>query len=64
MTHLDMMGTADAAKRLGVNRSHIPRLVESGELSPLGTLGPRGIFVFDANEIERVAAARAGRAEA
>lgn len=61
MNSLQVIGATEAAKLLKVSRAHIPRLVEAGDLSPVGKLGARGILVFDATEVDRVAQERAGK---
>ena len=50
-----LLGTADVAKRLRMSRAGINRRVEMGTLKPVGEIGPRGIRVFDAEEIEQIA---------
>lgn len=53
MNHL--IGTAEAAQRLRKSRATINRMVESGEIRPFGTIGPKRIRVFELEEIERLA---------
>ena len=60
ITEVDLSGTVgagEAARRLGISRTYLVRLVESGKLeaalTPIGRL-------FDLAEVERLAAARSG----
>lgn len=56
----DQMTTAAAARRLGTSPRTVSRLVQRGHLTPAHQLpGPRGAFLFDVAEVERVAAERA-----
>ncbi|WP_055121359.1 helix-turn-helix domain-containing protein [Corynebacterium oculi] len=55
MRHLDLIGTTEAAKILHQTRTTIARRVASGDLHPVGSIGPRKIHVFDRAEIERIA---------
>ena len=66
MLEIKAMTTREAADRLGLHPRSISRLVESGAIVPAARLdlGPRGSFVFDPAEVERVAGLRAKKAEA
>ena len=49
--------SAEACKRLGIDRSTLSRWVASGRITPsLKMPGLRGPFLFDAAEVERVKA--------
>lgn len=48
MHRTDLIGTAEVAQRLGVDRSTITRWVNAGRLDPVMTVpGYRGNFLFD-----------------
>jgi len=64
MYELDLLGVADAADRLGVSRSTVHRLVDSGELPVVGELGRRRAVVLAAADVDALAARRAARREA
>lgn len=52
--------TAEVATRLGVSVRQVARLVERGRITPLDRLpGVRGAYLFDPNEVDRVAEERA-----
>jgi excisionase family DNA binding protein len=54
--HTDLIGTADAARRLGVSRSTLTRRVEAGELEPaMRVPGYRGPLLFERADIEALA---------
>lgn len=55
MTHMELIGTADAARLLGIGRATVHRWAESGRIRQVGELGKRGIRVFDLAEIEALA---------
>lgn len=55
MSTLELIGTADAARILGLTRGGVNRRVELGTLTPYATIGPREIRVYDRAEIERLA---------
>ncbi len=53
----NLVGTAEAAHRLGIERSTISRWVAAGRLTPAVKLaGPTGAMLFDAGAIDRLAA--------
>jgi hypothetical protein len=55
----DLLSSAAAAARLGVDRSTLNRWVAAGRISTVAKLpGLRGPFVFAAAEVDRVAAER------
>lgn len=56
---LTLVNSADAAQRIGVSRSTLQRMVNLGQLRPVGK-GPglRGAYLFDAADIDRVADAK------
>ena len=59
-TKLRLESTLDVAQRLKVSRRTVARLVRSGELTPIiKAPGPKGAYLFDPTEVERVAAYRA-----
>ncbi len=55
MTQLDLIGTLEAAELLGVTRAGINNRVNTGRLTPVGEIGPRGIRLFNRAEIEKLA---------
>ena len=53
----DLVGSALACKRYGVDRSTLVRRIAKGEIEPLKQLdGPNGAYVFDINELPEAAA--------
>lgn len=58
---LDLVGTSDAAKILGVHPATVTRLVDSDQLKPAGQLGG-GAFVFNRADVEALAEKRAADA--
>lgn len=59
MNMLELIGADEAARRLGVSRTTVYRLVERGEIVELGYLGRRRALVLDAGEVERARRRRA-----
>lgn len=60
MNSTTLIGTAEAAARLHVDRSTLTRWVRAGRITPaLEVPGYRGAYLFDAVEIERLAKAGA-----
>lgn len=58
-----LLSTVEAADRLQVERSTLSRWVQLGRITPAMKLpGRTGSFLFDADEIDRVAAERAAEA--
>lgn len=58
----DLIGTAQAAKIVGVNRSTLTRLVERGEVRAFKPVpGERTPLLFDRSEVEAFALAYAER---
>lgn len=55
MTHMELIGTADAARLLGIGRATVHRWAEAGRIRQVGELGKRRIRVFDLAEIEELA---------
>ena len=56
---LDLVGSSDAAKILGVHPATVTRLVDSGDLTPAGRLGgDSGAFVFHRADVEKLAEKR------
>ena len=60
MTQIELIGTAEAARLLGIGRATVNRWAESGRIRQVGELGKRGIRVFDRAEIERLVAEEVG----
>lgn len=56
MASYELIGATDAARLLGLSRPGLHRRVKEGRLTPLGTVGKRGTYVFDRAEIDRLAA--------
>ena len=53
----EIVVTADAAKRLGVSTRQVARMVADGKLTPsFKAPGIRGAYLFDREQIERIAA--------
>lgn len=51
--------TLEAAERLGVDRSTVRRLIESGHLVPLAKLpGRTGAYLLNPDEVEHIAKER------
>lgn len=55
MTTTVLIGSAEAGRLLGLSRNGVNRRVAAGDLHPVGSIGKRGIHVFDRAEIERIA---------
>lgn len=55
MSQIELIGTVEAARLLGIGTATVHRWVESGRLTQLGELGKRGIRVFDRADIEALA---------
>ena len=65
MQNPDLIGSAEACERLGIDRSTLTRRVARGEITPLQKLpGETGAYIFDAAEIERARLADAEKASA
>lgn len=61
MSTQQLMTTSEASKVLRVSARHVARLVSAGTLQPaIVAPGGRGSFLFDAEHIRAVAAARGG----
>lgn len=57
---INLIGTQDATRLLSMSRRDVVRLVERGELVPVGKLpGTTGAYLFDPNDVAALAAARA-----
>ena len=61
MTLNDLLGTKEVAEIMGTNRTTINRWVDSGRIKPVGSVGKRGIRVFDRAEIEALAEAEGAK---
>lgn len=49
---IDLIGTTDAAKLLGLTRQGLQRRIAQGKLTPTGKLsGTRGPYLFDRSQI-------------
>lgn len=55
MAQINLLGTKEVAEIMGTNRATINRWVDSGRIKPVGSVGKRGIRVFDRAEIEALA---------
>ena len=55
MTRYKLIGARDVATLLGVSRATVNRWAAEGQLKPVGTVGVRGVRVFDLAEIEALA---------
>ena len=55
MTTINLLGTKEVAEIMGTNRATINRWVDRGRIKPVGTVGKRGIRVFDRAAIEELA---------
>lgn len=60
MSNPTQLTTSQAAKVLGVSRTTVPNLVRRGVLVPVARIdvAHHGAFLFDRDEVERLAAAR------
>ena len=57
MTDGNLIGTADAARQLGIDSATLTRWVKDGRITPAGKItGLRGSYVFTRAEVTRVAA--------
>lgn len=52
----DLIGTPEAARRLGKHRSTFSRLVTAGRITPVIRAGNRGPMLFDPAEVDRLVA--------
>ena len=60
MSTSDLLATSDVAERLGIDRRTVLQRVSTGRLTPAGKLpGPRGAYLFDAEQIDALVADRA-----
>lgn len=59
MTHYELIGARDVATLLGVSRATVNRWAAEGQLKPVGTVGERGVRVFDRATIEALASKEA-----
>ena len=63
MSKSEPIGTAEAAAALRCTTRQVARLVAAGRLEPLRKMpGLRGPYVFEREDVERLAAERAGAA--
>lgn len=51
-----LIGAEEAAARLGISRNGVQSRVRDGRLRPAAVVGKRGVLVFFATEIDRIAA--------
>lgn len=56
MTQMELIGTAETARILGIGRATVHRWADAGRIRQVGELGKRGIRVFDRAAIEDLAA--------
>ena len=56
MSDKELIGTREVARLLRCSRATAVARVHNGELTPVGKIGPRGIYVFARDEIEALAA--------
>ena len=61
MSTKELIGALEAAELLGLSRPGIHKRIRQGRLTPHATLGKRGTYVFERNEIERLAALEAAK---
>lgn len=61
MTTKELIGTTGAAEALGLTRQGILKRIRDGRLTPMGTVGKRGTYVFDRAEIEALACKEAAK---
>ena len=59
MTHMNLIGTDEVSRLLGVGRATVHRWAESGRLHQVGEVGKRGTRVFDRAEVEALASEEA-----
>lgn len=55
MTRHELIGARDVATLLGISRATVNRWAAEGQLKPVGTVGVRGVRVFDRATIEALA---------
>lgn len=64
-SRIDLIGSTEACRILGIERSTLVRWVQMRWLKPAGKLpGPNGAYLYRRAEIERFAAQRAAEAAA
>jgi hypothetical protein len=64
MSNPDLIGTREAAERLGESIRQTIRRVEAGTLEPVAKMpGLRGAYVFNADDITALAQSRADSSE-
>lgn len=64
-SRIDLIGSTEACRILGIERSTLVRWVQMKWLKPAGKLpGPNGAYLYRRAEIERLAAERAAEAAA
>lgn len=57
---MQYIGAVEAAERMGCSRETLLRKVRAGEIPYAQKMGPRtGAYLFDADEIDRIASERA-----
>lgn len=57
-----LLSTSEVASRLGVSRATIINRIDAGTITPVGMIGSkgkRGTYVFTAEDVDRMVAARA-----
>ncbi len=60
MTTTRLLSSSGVAERLGISRQTVPQWVAAGKLNPVGKIdGPSGAYVFDVEQIDSLAVARA-----
>lgn len=52
MATLDLIGSEEAAKLLGITRAGLRKRVTAGAIKPAAVVGPRNVMGFDRAEIE------------
>lgn len=60
MNRYELIGARDVATLLGVSRATVNRWAAEGQLKPVGTVGVRGVRVFDRAEVQALAAEKQG----
>ena len=63
MSNPRLIATREASALLGVTTRTVARWVDEGTLTPVAQApGPRGAYLFDAEQVEALAAARTAEA--
>lgn len=56
MTAIDLIGTEEAARLLGLGRSALVQRAHRGAIEPYAVIGEKGVMVFERSYVEAYAA--------